>query len=95
MNTPVVRLPASGLRACRVCGCTEFNACIDEAGIACHWVEANLCSCCVGIREDEDAPATLFVEGRPRMPLRKRLALSALGTASMISAVVLSMSVPL
>ena len=30
-------------RACRVCGCTEDNAC--EGG--CWWVEDDLCSACV------------------------------------------------
>ena len=32
------------LRVCRVCGCSEFNAC--EGG--CYWVEEDLCSACVG-----------------------------------------------
>lgn len=32
------------LRVCRVCGCSEFNAC--EGG--CCWVEEDLCSACVG-----------------------------------------------
>lgn len=27
---------------CRVCGCTQHNACPGE----CHWVEADLCSAC-------------------------------------------------
>ena len=35
--------------ACRICGCTETNACITSAG-PCHWVEPDLCSArvCVG-----------------------------------------------
>lgn len=32
---------------CRVCGCTERRACIDENGKACDWVEVDLCSECV------------------------------------------------
>lgn len=33
--------------ACRVCGCTEWNACWDEeAGRPCSWAEADLCSAC-------------------------------------------------
>lgn len=32
-------------RACRVCGCTWNNACVDRRG-ACWWVEADLCSHC-------------------------------------------------
>ncbi|MDD5081747.1 MAG: hypothetical protein PHU08_00095 [Dehalococcoidales bacterium] len=36
------------VRRCRVCGCTENNACIDRrTGEPCHWVEADLCSNCV------------------------------------------------
>lgn len=37
-------VPEDGARACRVCGCTENNAC--EGG--CWWVEDDLCSSCVG-----------------------------------------------
>jgi hypothetical protein len=33
-------------RACRVCGCTEFDACVDVLGRACYWVERDLCSGC-------------------------------------------------
>lgn len=29
-------------RTCRVCGCTEFNACQPP----CWWVEDDLCSAC-------------------------------------------------
>lgn len=32
--------------ACRVCGCTEFNACVGAFGEGCHWVEKDLCSAC-------------------------------------------------
>jgi hypothetical protein len=32
---------------CRVCGCTERHACVDENGIACTWVEVDLCSACI------------------------------------------------
>ena len=31
---------------CRVCGCTDLNACPD----GCNWVEPNLCSRCVGLQ---------------------------------------------
>ncbi len=31
---------------CRVCGCTDLNACPD----GCSWVEPNLCSRCVGLQ---------------------------------------------
>ncbi len=32
-------------RECRVCHCTEMNACVTE-GTPCHWVEEDLCSAC-------------------------------------------------
>lgn len=38
-----------GEGVCRVCGCTDENACITEAG-ACWWIselERDLCSACV------------------------------------------------
>lgn len=33
-------------RTCRVCGCTDDTACIDDAGNACSWVQDDLCSSC-------------------------------------------------
>ena len=34
-------------RHCKVCGCTDDNACINkETGETCHWVEDDLCSVC-------------------------------------------------
>ncbi len=42
-------VPEDGARACRVCGCTEHNACLDElTGGGCYWVEPDLCSECIG-----------------------------------------------
>lgn len=37
-------------RTCRVCGCTDGDCqrCIEKMGYACHWVEEDLCSACVG-----------------------------------------------
>jgi len=32
-------------RKCRVCGCTDDNACMVN-GVVCHWVEEDLCSFC-------------------------------------------------
>lgn len=42
---PVVDLSAGTERVCRVCGCTEFNACPG----GCSWVEIDLCSACVKV----------------------------------------------
>lgn len=36
-------------RVCRVCGCTENNACTgkgDNEHICCYWIEEDLCSAC-------------------------------------------------
>ncbi len=39
---------AKYVQKCRVCGCTEANACPDDgSGNPCHWVEDDLCSACV------------------------------------------------
>ncbi len=38
-------VPDEALRVCRVCGCSELNAC--EGG--CSWVEKDLCSACIDI----------------------------------------------
>lgn len=37
----------AGVRSCRVCGCTDDDACQDGAGRACCWVAPNLCSHCL------------------------------------------------
>lgn len=34
------------VQSCRVCGCTDFNACIEPDGFPCCWVERDLCSAC-------------------------------------------------
>jgi hypothetical protein len=44
MSFPV---PLIEPRRCQVCGCTEFEACVDEHGGRCCWVKADLCSHCV------------------------------------------------
>ena len=33
-------------RSCRICGCNDFNACIEPDGFPCCWVEETLCSSC-------------------------------------------------
>ena len=32
--------------ACRWCGCTDIDACIDVDGLPCFWVSPGLCSAC-------------------------------------------------
>jgi hypothetical protein len=56
----------AGPGVCRVCGCSQDDACWhDELG-ACEWAEVNLCSFCVGIaagdieREAVEQPADRF-----------------------------------
>jgi hypothetical protein len=39
-------LPTTAPRACRVCGCTDDNACLDPEFGPCWWVAADLCSHC-------------------------------------------------
>lgn len=34
------------IKKCRVCGCTENNACKQKDGNACYWVFDDLCSNC-------------------------------------------------
>jgi hypothetical protein len=38
-------------RECRVCGCSELDACVDEAGGTCYWIEQDLCSACTSMPE--------------------------------------------
>lgn len=37
---------------CRECSCDDEHACVDSDGVACHWVEPDLCSACA--EEDLD-----------------------------------------
>jgi hypothetical protein len=37
--------PAAGY--CRICGCSQFNACETDDG-PCGWIEEDLCSACAG-----------------------------------------------
>ena len=48
------------MRRCKVCGCTDDNACIDKkTGEPCHWVETDLCSnCeCMAVKGNKNAKA--------------------------------------
>lgn len=47
------------VRECRVCGCTDDNACVGDDGRPCHWVAADLCSACAEISQSPiaDLPA--------------------------------------
>lgn len=42
-----IKRDRDGLIRCRICGCTERDACADM----CSWVEDDLCSTCHRIRE--------------------------------------------
>jgi hypothetical protein len=51
-----------GFAACIGCGCTEEDACFDEAThLPCHWLRLDpaagkgLCSCCIELEADWDA----------------------------------------
>lgn len=49
------RLPDRPLRVrpgvCRICGCSDFNACVPPTGVPCHWVQPDLCSNCAAFRK--------------------------------------------
>lgn len=47
-------------RKCRVCGCTDLQAC-QVAGVPCCWIEEDLCSACAPVR------AVLASEGAGRV----------------------------
>lgn len=40
---PPARAAVSATRKCRVCGCTDTQACMTEEG-PCFWLEEDLCS---------------------------------------------------
>lgn len=42
---PLLEQALDGQRRCRVCGCSDNNACIP---FSCYWVEDDLCSACAG-----------------------------------------------
>jgi hypothetical protein len=51
-------------RQCRVCGCTDLQAC-DVAGVPCCWIEEDLCSACAPMRAvlaSEDAGRPWLVQ---------------------------------
>jgi hypothetical protein len=48
LNARLLKILDAQPRRCRVCGCTEDKACINEAGQPCHWIAADLCSACEG-----------------------------------------------
>ncbi len=35
-----------GQRTCRICGCTEHNACVDVEDQPCGWAGPNVCTAC-------------------------------------------------
>lgn len=46
----------TGAGRCRICGCTDddCSGCIERTGVACSWVEADLCSACVRVAYPPD-----------------------------------------
>ena len=41
-------------RKCRICGCTNFNACVEVGtGLPCYWIQEDLCSACASPAERE------------------------------------------
>lgn len=63
-------LLSTGHRKCRVCGCTQFRACVDPEHGPCWWVEGDLCSHCgepaiVAAEFDRMADAMIAAGDRP------------------------------
>jgi aspartate/methionine/tyrosine aminotransferase len=52
------------VRTCRVCGCTESNACVNADGETCDWIEEDLCSACAngGDASAEELAANQMLE---------------------------------
>lgn len=46
---PILSLRLKEQRRCRICGCTDYNACYG----GCYWVELDLCSRCDGRRDTD------------------------------------------
>jgi hypothetical protein len=58
MKKPPRRMAKSftSRRRCRVCGCSEYDACWHELLGACWWVQPDLCShCAKGLRVQRDS----------------------------------------
>ena len=47
-HAPALEKALAAQRRCRVCGCTDDNACMPNS---CYWVEPDLCSECAKIKE--------------------------------------------
>lgn len=83
-------------RTCRLCGCWEWDPCIDEeTGANCHWIEDALCSSCWtrlfhGLGHDEEKA---FEETLPALS-RAKLAVAASLTAIGLAGIVGVMSLP-
>jgi len=52
-NIEAAKQWVNALKRCRVCQCTEHNCrqCIEKTGEPCTWIEDDLCSACVEIKE--------------------------------------------
>lgn len=51
IHMPALEKALDAQRRCRVCGCTDDNACMPHS---CYWVEEDLCSECVGKEEQHE-----------------------------------------
>jgi hypothetical protein len=59
------QLRQARVQRCRVCGCTEENACIDpDTGEPCYWVEPDLCSVCAEKENDRGEEGDGLHRGR-------------------------------
>lgn len=58
------------MNRCRICGCTDNDACHAPCGEPCHWVEPDLCSSCAD--DTEELLVQPFTEGEAAQYIRAR-----------------------
>jgi hypothetical protein len=88
--------PLAVLAHCRICGCTDEHACLDDEVGPCWWLEPDLCSHCgepaivaaeydrLVLRVSEDGAIVLRETNLRGFALWTRKARTALGRASTV-----------
>lgn len=79
----------SAKQKCRVCGCTDTNACVTATG-NCFWIEEDLCSACELKMAREAGTFRLDAKSIAAMDARFVVELDVATTAQLISAIQLA-----